>query len=78
MFKGICGDEGDDVWKKVIFVTIMWEEVREDVKEEREKRLKSDPSYWQPMMKAGSRMERHEKDDAVSARRIVDIAVTIG
>lgn len=78
MFKGMCGEEGHSVWRKVIFVTTMWEDLREEVGKEREKQLKRDPNYWEPMIKAGSRMERHERDDAVSARSIIDIAVEIG
>jgi hypothetical protein len=56
MFKLLCGH---DAYSKVRLATTRWEEVKESVGVQREKELQDKDQYWGPMMKLGSRVERH-------------------
>jgi len=55
MFKKLCGD---NALKNVILTTTMWDEVDEEIGEEREQELKRE--YWSGMIKRGSTTARFQ------------------
>ncbi|KAJ5145891.1 uncharacterized protein N7515_000455, partial [Penicillium bovifimosum] len=69
MFRKLCGD---DVFKKVILVTTMWDTVSTDVGVRRETQLKKDEKMWAPMVRKGSSCHRHNNTES-SARDIIQL-----
>lgn len=55
MFRQLCGDQP---MKNVVLATTFWD--KEDLwrAEEREEQLRTDPAFWQPMIKKGAHLER--------------------
>ncbi|KAF8159710.1 P-loop containing nucleoside triphosphate hydrolase protein [Crassisporium funariophilum] len=53
MFGHLCGNRAAD---KVVFVTTMWDKVKQSVAEEREQQLKT--NYWKLMIELGSKTNR--------------------
>jgi hypothetical protein len=69
MFRKLCGE---DVFKKVILVTTMWDTVSVDVGIRRETQLKADEKMWAPMVRKGSTCHRHNNTES-SARDIIQM-----
>src|SRR5271154_954652 len=71
MFRQLCGDEP---LKNVVFTTTGWGEAKKTGNLEKavanEDQLRTDPDFWQPMIKCGSRMARFE-DNKNSALEII-------
>ena len=56
MFRKLCGDE---TLKNVLIVTTMWGLVDPQVGEAREEQLKTNDTFFKPVLDKGARMARH-------------------
>ena len=56
MFKKLCGDE---TLKNVVILTNMWPETPLEVHEKRVSQLRTDPAFFQPIIKEGAQLLRH-------------------
>src|SRR6266545_5584438 len=66
MFGKLCGDEPAS---RVVFVTTMWDKIREEKGEERERELSK--NYWGPMLDLGASYIRFLQSDNNCAQEIV-------
>lgn len=55
MFRKLCGDQP---LQNVVLATTFWDKEERSRAEEREEQLRTDPQFWQPMIKRGARLER--------------------
>jgi hypothetical protein len=63
MFRQLCGDQP---LKSVILATTFWDKEDHARAVEREDQLRTDPEFWQPMLKKGSRLARvTDRDSAL-------------
>jgi len=58
-FGRLCERDGRDVSTKILLLTTMWDGVKPDVGDRREKELRT--KYWQKMLNSGSRLMRFDK-----------------
>ncbi|KAF9530971.1 P-loop containing nucleoside triphosphate hydrolase protein [Crepidotus variabilis] len=69
MFGKLCGGE-EEVGRKVVFVSTMWDKTAEDKGERREVELKK---YWQPMIDLGARTARSNGSRESAQNIILDL-----
>lgn len=57
MFRRLCGDDG---LKSVCLATTMWETIKKEDGEKREKQLQESATLWKSMIEQGSKVFRHD------------------
>lgn len=72
MFRQLVGDQP---LKNVVLATTFWDKEDPARAKERERELGTDPAFWQPMIKKGSRLER--VTDRGSALRIIESLIDL-
>ena len=63
MFRQLCGE---DTLKNVVIVTNRWEEVEQNLGEEHEQELMTDPRFFKPVLDKGAQMVRHNNKPEIA------------
>ncbi|CAN9280672.1 unnamed protein product [Alternaria alternata] len=71
MFQKLCGD---GALASVVLATTMWDKTTEDAAIQREREMKEQPQLWKRMIDHGSRVFRHDNEEA-SALKIITYLV---
>ena len=71
MFRQLCGD---GTLKNVCIATTNWDRVSKEEGEKRERELREGPNLFQPLIKEGAQLARHDKG-ITSARSIIDYLI---
>lgn len=72
LFRKLCGDDSP---KNVVIVTTMWGKEDTQIAEARERQLRTDPRFFQPVFVKGASMVRHQ-NTVETAHAILDMIIT--